>query len=251
MLFLCKKNKNSFKEQGFTLTEMAVVLSVIGLVLGLSLTIGMARVDSIKVNTTKNRLNFIAEALEHYIRMYGYLPCPADATKHSLHDRYGVGLGSGNGVVAAAVNCQSENFTVAGNNVVSGMVPAETLKIEGEIAFDGWGRKITYVVDEDLTNRDGYQNNTSDITILDDVAGNVITNNAMFVVLSHGENGHGAWIRKASSTRRDTGVADGTAEGENSHIDAPAGYDAVFVQRPHSADYDDILQYRVRWQVDD
>ena len=61
---------------GFTLIEMAMVLMIIGLLLGIFLVPLSAKMDQQKIQETEQRLEKIKEALIGFATVQGYLPCP-------------------------------------------------------------------------------------------------------------------------------------------------------------------------------
>ena len=61
---------------GFTLVEMAVVLVIVGLMLGGMLIPITAQMDQRNYSETRQRMNDIREALIGYGLAHGHLPCP-------------------------------------------------------------------------------------------------------------------------------------------------------------------------------
>ena len=127
--------------------------------------------------------------------------------------------------------------------------------------FDGWNRKLTYVIDDcyamggavDLMKGHFPSDTpTGKIQVRDNVAdsGAVIGHYAV-LVMGHGRNGFGAWTRKATGARKD--VSGGSSfEDENANFAS----DAVYTDRPmltskSSANYfDDMLTYIPAWQLE-
>lgn len=126
--------------RGFTLAELAVVLVIVGLLLG-GLMIPLSAQNDIRyVNDTKKTLNDINDALLGYAAANGRLPCPASATSNGFESPLGGG------------NC---NIPTA-NNANTGFVPAVTLGIgptdSNGFAIDAWGNPIHYAVTTANTN---------------------------------------------------------------------------------------------------
>lgn len=112
---------------GFTLVEMAMVLMIVGLMLGGLLPVLSAQRESQRINETRKQLDDIQQALIGYAIINGRLPCPA----HAAGEEEPVGGG----------DC-SHNF--------DGFVPAATLGLpttdsKGFIV-DAWGNRIRYAV---------------------------------------------------------------------------------------------------------
>ena len=119
--------------RGFTLVEMAVVLTIVALLLGGLLPTISSQVEQRRVSETLKTLDDIQQALIGFAVRYGRLPCPAVA------GTTGVESPSGGG------NCNS--FT---NGSFVGYLPASTLGITSTdsqgYAIDSWGNRIRYAV---------------------------------------------------------------------------------------------------------
>jgi prepilin-type N-terminal cleavage/methylation domain-containing protein len=119
---------------GFTLAEMAIVLVIVGLLLGGLIVPLSAQNDLRYVNETQKTLNDIRDALIGYAAANGRLPCPASATTNGIESPAGGG------------NC---NVPTA-NNAYTGFVPSVTLGIgptdSQGYAIDAWGNRIHYAI---------------------------------------------------------------------------------------------------------
>jgi len=124
---------------GFTLIEMAVVLVIVGLMLGGLLLPLSAQMDTRAYQDTSKRLDEIKETLIGFAMANGRLPCPASNTSNGVEDPVGGG------------NC---------NHNYDGYIPAVTLGI-GNVdvngyALDGWGsstvNRIRYAVTKNNAN---------------------------------------------------------------------------------------------------
>lgn len=115
-------------QQGFTLVEMAIVLMIVGLLLGGLIPTLSAQMESQRINETRKQLNEIKEALVGYTIINGRLPCPAYST--GTEDP-----STGTGIC---------------NHPYDGFVPAATLGLSGTdssgFAVDSWGNRIRYAV---------------------------------------------------------------------------------------------------------
>jgi prepilin-type N-terminal cleavage/methylation domain-containing protein len=115
---------------GFTLVEMAIVLALITLLLGASLTVLSAQQDQRNIENTKIKLDEVREALIGYAIINGRLPCPASSATNGAED--------------------PETVTGTCNHPYDGFVPAKTLAISGTDRSgylpDSWGNPIHYAV---------------------------------------------------------------------------------------------------------
>lgn len=125
-------------QSGFTLVEMAIVLMIVGLLLGGLLVPLSAQMDQRNVSDTQKTLSEIKEALIGYAIANGRLPCPAINGSNG-GESFAGGGNAGNGICFTYYN---------------GYVPAATLGITSAVdnqgntgfAVDGWGNRIRYAV---------------------------------------------------------------------------------------------------------
>lgn len=241
---------------GFSLIELAIVLGVAGMILGSGLVVAVNMNEQQRIDNTRDRLDYIMQAIDNFVDKYGHLPCPADPQAEFKDSYFGDGRASGN-QLTTVTTCISNNLLDAGaTNVMTGGVPTATLHISPEYALDGWNRRFTYVVDEDLTfvgtdGANGYVDDTTpttgEIGVTNHDGSRVIYKEdhvaaiVPVLVISHGKNGYGAWPGRGGS--RISVGGGGANEDENDDGDR------VFVQALPSASYDDIVSFRTKWQL--
>lgn len=122
-------------QSGFSLVEMAIVLAIVGLLLGGLLPTISSQMERQYTNETRKQLDEIQQALIGYAIVNGRLPCPASSTSNGVESPVGGG------------NCGSPNF-------YNGFVPAATLGLTSVVdshgnkgfAVDSWGNRIHYAV---------------------------------------------------------------------------------------------------------
>lgn len=251
-----KLHRHLITNAGFSLVELSVVLAIIGVTLGGALTIATKKSEASKVEETNTKLNLIEHALERYVAINERLPCPADGSQvidKTSDNTYGVeGEPSLNG-------CTNSNFN-NGNTIYSGVVPVKTLGLEDEAMIDGWGRRISYVVDYHFTNNsttnpacDGtnstvcFQYTTTGTLHVNDGNGAARTSEAVYVLISHGKNGHGAFTYYGSNTRISFPTSQDSDEVDNSG--SQPSYDLTFIQKSPTTTFDDIVRYKPKWQL--
>jgi len=201
---------NAFFQRGFSLLEMAMVLVVVGLLLGGSLIPLSIQMEKQDRDATQQQLQDIRDALIGFALTNGRLPCPDTDNDGQM-----------NGVST----CTS----------ALGVIPWADLGVGQQ---DAWGQPFTYRVSSDFAdNTDGTACSSpatigvsfslcsaGDISVLDAVGGNPVALTLPAIVLSHGKN----W---AATT--------GTDEAENSDTDA------VYVDRSYSnntgSPFDDLI----------
>ena len=140
--------KNS--QQGFTLVEMAIVLVILGFVLGALLLPLRAQREQAAQLQTENTLENAKQALLGYALQQGRLPCPATAANFQGNTDVGSGgkespLGGTHNNPPAPLqpNCAAQ----------SGFLPAATLGIQPTdaqgFALDAWNNRIRYAITAD------------------------------------------------------------------------------------------------------
>jgi prepilin-type N-terminal cleavage/methylation domain-containing protein len=125
--------------RGFTLTEMAMVLFIIALLMGSLMLPLSAQDDARKSQETAKTLIEVQNALLGFAAATGRLPCPAIAPKDTLND--GMEEPIGGGVCS---------LLTPGDVTPVGFLPAATLgliSVDGSgLVLDGWGNPIRYGV---------------------------------------------------------------------------------------------------------
>ena len=206
------------RQPGFTLVELAVVLAIFGLLLGILVIPLGTQVDQQRYAEAQRQLNAVHEALLGFAIANGRLPCPANAT-----------LASG------TVNAGAENRQAAPLNpcvAAQGALPWATL---GVPELDPWGYRFTYRVATNLADDPplGMQasfliTEAGDITVTDGAV-NIGTSLAA-VVVSHGKNSLGGF-------RPDGSQLIGAAGNELENADN----DLTFVSRLPAPNFDDVM----------
>lgn len=231
---------------GFSIIEMAVALSVIALLIGSSTALWQRYLDSTRFDETQNKLMQIQHALKYFRKAYNRLPCPADLTADLTSTTYGVedsNLGT----------CSGANYT--SSFVAAGALPVTTMGMNEFSGMDLWDNRITYYVDVRLTGVDAfdaYQPNDLHIgqIIVNDESGTAREDQAIYALVSHGENGHGAYSQFGD---RLSDGATNTQELENCDCDSSASatttdYTLVKQQIENNSNdpndiFDDIVAY--------
>ncbi len=251
--------KKRLKQLGFSLVELSVVLSVIGITLGGALTLATKKTEAEKLEETEDKMDEIATALDLFLINNQRIPCPASGSVAITAANYGV---EGQGSAPTVAGCQNlgADHGLSSGDIYIGVVPTKTLNLADDVMIDGWGRRISYAVDykmalnitintncADSTPHADYQkcfrqNPTGGIRI-NDASGTAKTLEAVYALISNGDNGFGAWKKNGSTTRL---TASSDAD-ELENTDA----DIIFVQRSETATFDDVVRYRAKTQIID
>lgn len=165
--------RNHLRQSGFTLVEIAIVLLIVGLMIGGLVAPLSSQLEQRRLNETTRNMEEAREALMGFALRNGYLPCPAISAADGREDR-------------TDSNC----------NKRFGYLPWITL---GVGRLDGWGRVMGYSVTPAFTNSRAFfaLHTARDITIATRAAdGNLVQvselNDIPAVLISYGKNGYGA-----------------------------------------------------------
>ena len=121
--------------RGFTLTELAVVLAIVGLLLGSMMLTFSAQVEQRNLAETQRRLDQAKELLLAFTVVRGRLPCPATTTSNGDES-----FSSGNATSGGTCTLTTHN----------GFLPAAAIGFSpvdsAGYALDAWNNRIRYAV---------------------------------------------------------------------------------------------------------
>lgn len=236
-------------KRGFTLIELSIVLLIIAVIVGSALKSSVSRLGFAQTHQTEKKLERIQESLAVYYAVNGALPCPALPTLAANDASFG------------NIDCTNTYKDSDDGDAIKdfyvGTVPISALNLSDEFAFDAWGHRFTYIVDGTFVSEDSFDATTSNagglLTITGpDISGssNTYTDNAIYVLISYGDNGHGAWPENGGTSRIDTSSTDVDELINADDPDTkPFPLGKVFVQAPTTATFDDMVRYRTKWQL--
>ncbi len=179
-------------DEGFTLTELAVVMVIIALLVGGLMVPLSAQMEIRNINDNRKAMAEIREALLGFAVVQGRLPCPARPD-----------------LVSGTADAGIESTLAVGGpcKFLAGVLPWATLGVE---ETDAWGRRFSYRVTDafarkvplliacpvgspQITAKAAFSLcDTGDITVLSSKGGASIASEVPAVVISHGRNGNGA-----------------------------------------------------------
>ena len=215
---------NHFRESGFSLIEMAIVLFIVVLLLGGLLPTISSQIDQQRRNETRKQLDEIQQALMGYAISYKRFPCPAIQTIATIP---GTDNGAGKPDITGGI-C----------NRYTGVLPWVELGLK---ETDAWERRFTYSVTSAFTASASFSLSTAGtLKILDSTGGNTIANNLPAVVVSHGSNGLGAYLPLGTQISNSSA---GTDEKTNSNFPGPI---ISFVSHEFRPDFDDMVVWITR-----
>lgn len=196
-------------------------------------------------------MNEIYKAMGGYLLSNKALPCPASLIQiKSSSTSYGVAGSAGACTNLSGVYAN----TNSGATIVYGMIPTQDLKLNSDMAEDGFGNKFTYIVTKSLTDTTdttgfGAASKVGNLVVKESLGGTSEINNttdAAFVIISHGANKIGAFNNNAATQNLSPA---GTADEQKNYGSSISGADvtlgANFVSAaPNSDSFDDVLFYK-------
>ena len=261
--------------RGFTLTELAMSLAIIALLLGFFLTATPALMTSQKIRSTEARIALVEAAFTQYGMQNKRLPCPANGT-----------IPNGSATVGTETARDVNGDCVSQTN---GVAPWVALGLAAVDIEDGWGVRLTYRVASGLTRNNALDMSGCDpagsapavgtapnktcapnctaatlttnctppaafvagkgFNIRDAVGGNLLmdpsatpSNGVAFVLISHGENQSGGYASSGVLLAA-IGAQQGTNEAPN-RADQALATDYIDATRQYSdtsARFDDFV----------
>lgn len=208
---------------GFTLLEMAVVLIIMGLLLGSGLSLISVQADQQHLKETQKILDDAKEALIGYALVNGRLPCPAAPATTGVESPAGGG---------------------ACNNFNNGFLPAITLGLPGTDSSgyltDGWGNRIRYAVTSANTNAVTTTNGLKSLPNLASFTPNLYVCTTSTGITATTCGTATAYTTGAVTVLFSTGK---TPQGVNSDEAANQNTNPVFVSHTQTNTFDDLLTW--------
>lgn len=145
----------NMKKTAFSLIELSVVLVIIAVFLSTSMPVAKSVITNYRVRITNERIQAVYEAMGNFARSNKRLPCPASMLLAKGNANYGKEVTCGivpytpGSDPAASTGVWQSNWQ---NNVLYGAIPIAALGLPSDMAEDGFGNKIAYVVIRGFTN---------------------------------------------------------------------------------------------------
>jgi prepilin-type N-terminal cleavage/methylation domain-containing protein len=227
---------------GFTLVEMAIVLVIVGLLLGGLLMPLSAQVEQRRNSETQKALEEIKEALIGFAIANGRLPCPAPAATPTG---------------AAGAGLEPTPIIAGGCTNAAGVLPWATLGVN---ETDAWGNRYTYRIRGEFARTVPQVTFAScvppppsiptlaafalcsqgDMTLLSTGGGSILASAIPVVVISHGKNGNGAYYPQGTQLPLGT-----DADEQDNQLTAAgtATANTNFVSKTPTDTFDDLVTW--------
>jgi prepilin-type N-terminal cleavage/methylation domain-containing protein len=231
------------KKNGFNLIELSIVITIMGTLLAGGIQLLDANNQRQSIEITRDKQERINDALITYFISNGNLPCPASPAQATSNDTYAQQQGS----LGACTVPSGSSIVNPAANVFQGTLPTRTLGLSDEFMYDGWGNKFSYIV---------YSQNTPASNLeVQNLSGAQIATDIKYILISHGENGLGAYLRYSfvdvdggggSGLPRRNALPSNAQELRNSG-DAPLGN--IYYQNQITNGFDDITTFKTYNQM--
>jgi prepilin-type N-terminal cleavage/methylation domain-containing protein len=223
---------------GFTLVEMAVVVALVGLLMGIVTSVASTWMARAAFAAAQGKQAAIKEALINFLARKQRLPCPSDVTPVDGLERYSVPA------------CNSQ--LIAGKPYF-GIVPYTTLGLPLESALDAQGNFLALEIAKSATgfpfplggaagnflvgaNGNIVVNDAAHSLCSNSVDASQTTASAAAILISYGTNGYGAWTPGPPATQRAIPPAISPDELQNTKGTL------TFCSRAPASDFDDIVR---------
>lgn len=179
--------RSSVHSRGFTLVEMAIVLMIMGLLLGGGLAVLSAQIDQQKIKDTNLMLHDAREALIGFATNANngtpHLPCPDSVGNDGVEDRTPAGA------------CAASR----------GNLPWVTLGLQPDT--DPWGNRLRYVVTPAFANSTtGMTLSSAGTLTVRNAGGTALATAIPAAIISYGKNGFGATNGAGGTNTAPTGA---------------------------------------------
>ncbi|MFA7276036.1 MAG: type II secretion system protein [Pseudobdellovibrionaceae bacterium] len=248
--------------RGFSLLEVAIVLTVLGILAASALQVYNLYEKNREISTVRSHIQLIQSALNKYVYRYGRYPAPAPRNAAQGSATFGREVTGGITTVCtdpaalAGDVCVTAGFIGGGSDVYIGDVPFATLGIRYDNILDSWGGRMTYAVTADLTSPLTYSETAGNIEIYDQTQAATIfvsgAPKAHYVIVSSGPDNKAAFSLSGIKMGNCAGAGVDTESCDldslfHSNLDLVAGSltygKSIYAEPAGATHYDDYMGY--------
>jgi prepilin-type N-terminal cleavage/methylation domain-containing protein len=251
-----KKTYQKSQKKAFSLIELSVVILIISILVSGGLSVSKTSIYNYKVKVTNERMDKVYSSLASFVLNNKRLPCPAPLDVAKGVAEYGwEALNQGTCTNITLIDVTDPY------DLVYGMIPVSTLGLSPEYGEDGFGTKFSYVAAKSFTQvssgvlNDGFETiqampsvgsgelpiNIINIQNNNNGTNEIFLSNALFVIISHGNNKDGGWNATGTSQNPD---------GNASEVDNKWGDPNItFTAYSTDSSFDDIVLFKDKTQL--
>lgn len=190
------------KQAGFSLLELSIIIAITGIMMAGLLSLYKSKIEQQRLERMNDNRHAIQKALVDYITDDALItddytgqryPCPADPALAPGQAGFGAeSVSSPDG--GCLETGDIKKVTVAGMDIFIGALPVITIGLGSDVSYDVHKNQYTYAVSGNLAMLKTMVNTdaTGAIQIIAE-NGDTIINGAQFAVISHGQDGKGAY----------------------------------------------------------
>jgi competence protein ComGC len=214
---------------GFSLVELALVLVIISLFIGVNFSLITSKTSEAKVTQTKRKMVIIEEALAGYAALYNKLPCPAPLTEAEDAANFGKAQPSCTQIDPKAI-C-----------TIGGAIPFQALSLPRDFTYDGFGNRFIYTTTCSMT-----------AAPLQDSAVGLIKvekfkDPAAYSLMSVGANQYGGWNKYGN--RAQIPPDNDELTNYNLNTDLSKAGTKAYKEMAFTKSFDDIINYKMKFQL--
>jgi type II secretory pathway pseudopilin PulG len=265
-MFTIKRNKATKDKNsaGYSLIELATVMIIIGLLVAPMLAAYASYQKKLAFEVTDDNIALVSTAMGAYRAMNGRYPCPASLTADRESPDYGregdcsdTSIAPGSCEDGVCVKNSVRTNAGVPIRVRVGAIPFRHLNVNENTAYDAYGQRLTYVLTEDLGDKDRFKMDGGGIGVIDNqvppvsvIGTGPMENTAHFLILSHGANGKGAYLQTGQLREACGQVTDNLESINCQGPDEPPIYRQALYSTSDTFNYsDDTISYFVRGEV--
>lgn len=277
-----------------TLVELSLVLTIVAILFAGGMGFFISQQNQDRINLTKQNIELLQQGLTIFLSQHGRLPCPASPDQSIYNPTFALEKTSlSTGILTCNVTAHLLSNSVSNDPQYYGAIPTRTLGLPDEVMLDGWGNRIGYIVTQAFVNNhltnascvlgadalddhsstqyfcyrgqaSGSTNNSTTDLRVQNLMGTTISDDAVYILISHGENGYGAFRGSADTDIDATGTASSntirnippplTNSGELRNLDCNVSTGACnngilnvsYVQNYPTQYFDDMVVFKTR-----
>jgi microcystin-dependent protein/type II secretory pathway pseudopilin PulG len=202
-----QKKFKSTNNKSFSIVELTIVLLIISIITTTSVSLYSSKIEVENIKSTKVKMAVIYESIKAFVKMYKRMPCPADPKSKIDAPEFGIESVASSEDGESSTDC-NESYKSSDDKIYQGAVPIYALGLNNEMIKDDFGYKFSYVIVKGHQNAFDYNNIDESISNVTDSfeyaaredsaitltsGSNYHEEKPLFLLISHGKNGYGAY----------------------------------------------------------